>query len=212
MFVSPYHVSDLVERIGFDKTLASRQPVDKQLIELWTTAIFTLSLNTDRDYYVRLVRDDPPDAEVLEIDGTSRSFSGIRVEITQHGSHSKDLVDVVGKKLRNRYHEGTVLIVLVEQAESIMVAELDEFIRTNNPYNQRIFIIGGSTAPGNFKIVPWYEVTKPTPSEVAWLEIAMDATRASKGHRGYEGVVFKPPGTRFLPVHPVFVRELELHR
>ena len=55
----------------------------------------------------------------------------------------------------------TVLIVLVEQAERIMVAELDEFIRTNNPYNQRIFIIGGSTAPGNFKIVPWYEVTKP---------------------------------------------------
>ena len=41
VFVSPYHVLDLVERIGFDKTLASRQPVDKQLIELWTTAIFT---------------------------------------------------------------------------------------------------------------------------------------------------------------------------
>ena len=38
----------------------------------------------------------------------------------------------------------------------------------------------------------------------------MDANNASKGHRGYEGVVFKPEGSRFLPLHPVFVKELKL--
>ena len=212
VFVSPSYVLALVERIGFDKTLVSRQLVDKQLIELWITAIFTLCLNRDLDYYVRLVRQDPPDAEVLEINRTAGNLSAIRVEITQHGSHSKNLADVVGKKLRNRYHEGTVIVVLVEQSENILVAELDEFIRKNNPHNQAIFIIVGSKAPGSFVVVPWSEVTKPTPSEIAWSEIGVEASRASKGHREYDGVVFKPPGSRFLPGHPVFVKELDLHR
>ena len=44
--------------------------------------------------------------------------------------HSKDLVEVIGKKLSKKYQEGTVLVVLVEQAESIVVNELDDFIRT----------------------------------------------------------------------------------
>ena len=170
VFVSPYHVFALVERIGFDKTFASRQPVDKQLIELWITAVFTLCLNRSLDYYVRLVRDDPPDTEVLEINGMTGGLSIIRVEITQHGSHSKDLVNVIGKKLRKKYQEGTVLVILVEQAEVILVGELDEFIRKNNPHNQQVFILGGSKAPGTFTVVPWNEVTTPTPSEVAWSD------------------------------------------
>ena len=212
VFVSPYQVLALVERIGFYETFASRHPADKQLIELWTAAVFTLCLGRGRDYYVRLVRDDPPDAEVLEIDAAGRNLNGIRLEITQHGSHSKALVDVIGRKLRKKYQEGTVLVVLVEQAEKILVNELDDFIRANNPYNQRIFVIGGSEAPGSFKVVPWDEVTKPTPSETAWLEIGVDANNVSRGYRGYEGVVVEPPGSRFLPPHPVFVKELELRR
>ena len=211
-FVSPYQVLALVERIGFYETFASRQLVDKQLIELWIAAVFTLCLSRDQDYYVRLVKDDPPDVEVLEVNDADGSMGGIRLEITQHGSHSKGLVDVIGKKLRKKYQEGTVLVVLVEQTENIVVNELDDFIRANNPYNQRIFIIGGSEAPGTFKVVPWAEVTKPTASEIAWAEIGVDAKNASKGHRGYEGVVFKPPGSWFLPGHPVFVKELELQR
>lgn len=55
VFVSPRHVIAFVERIGFFKTLASRQPADKQLIELWIAAVFTLCLDRGRDYYVRLV-------------------------------------------------------------------------------------------------------------------------------------------------------------
>ena len=127
-------------------------------------------------------------------------------------SGSEDLVDVIGKKLRKKYQKGTVLVVLVERAGNIVVNELDDFIRANNPYNQRIVIIGGSEAPGSFKVVPWDEVTKPTPSETAWAEIEVDANNVGRGYRGFEGVVFKPPGSRFLPPHPVFVRELELRR
>ena len=212
VFFSPYNALALVERFGFYGTFASRQLADKQLVELWVAAVFTLWLSRDSDYYVGMARDDPPDAEVLKINGASGDMSGIRLEITQYGSHSKDLVEVIGKKLSKKYQEGTVLVVLVEQAESIVVNELDDFIRTNNPYNQRIFIIGASEAPSGFKAVAWGEVIKPTPSEAGWWEIGMDANNASKGYRGYEGVVFKPKGSRFLPPHPVFVKELELRR
>ena len=212
VYVSPYKVLDLVEFTGFYETVASRQPADKQLIELWTAAVFTLCLGRGGDYYVRLVRDDPPDAEVLEINAEGRNFRGFRLEITQHGSHSKDLLDVIGRKLRNRYQKGTIIVVLVEQAAEILINELHNFVRANNPYNLQIYVMGGSEAPGSFTVVPLREVTKPTPSETAWLEIGVNTNNASRGYCGYEGVVFRPPESRFLPPYPVFVKELELRR
>ena len=212
VFVNPSKVLTLVHRLGFDKTLASRQPAYKQLIELWTAAVFTLCLRRDRDYYVRLVRDDPPDTEVLEINGPGWTLREIGIEITQHGSHSKDMVNVIEKKLRKKYQEGTVLVVLVEQAENILVNSLDDFIRANNPHNQRVFIIGGSEALNTFKVVPLDKISKPTTSETEWLEIVVNARWASKGYSGYEGVVFGPQRSWFLPQHPVFVKELEIRR
>ena len=210
VFFSPYHVSVLVERFGFYEILASRQLVHKQLVELWIAAVFTLCLGRQSDYYVGMARDDPPDVKVLKIDGADGTMSEIELEITQYGSHSKDLVDVIGKKLRKKYQKGTVIVVLVEQAENIIPDELNDSIRTNNPYNQNVVIIGSSHAPGSFKAVVWGEPIKPKPSEDGWWEISMDANNASKGHRGYEGVVFKPKRSRSLPLHPVFVKELKL--
>ena len=64
VFVSPYRILALVQRFGFDRTLASRQPADKQLIELWTAAVFTLYLSRDRDYYVS---PNPPNDGVWEV-------------------------------------------------------------------------------------------------------------------------------------------------
>ena len=162
MFISPSHVLALVEGLGFNRTLASRQPVDKQLIELWIAALITLCLDPDLDYYVRLVRNDPPDTEVLTINAEDRDLRGVDVEITQHGVHSKDLLDVIGNKLRNKYQKGTVLVVLVEQAQDILVSDLDDFMRTNNPYNQQVFIIGGSETPNTFRVLPLNEISKPT--------------------------------------------------
>ena len=211
VFVSPYQVLVLVERIGFNEAFASRKPAGKQLIELWIAAVFTLCLGRGRDYYVGLGRYDPPDAEVLGINGTSGDMSLIPLEITQYGIHSRDLAEVVGKKLRKKYQEGTVLVVLVEQAENLLANDLDNFIRTNNPYNQQLFIIGGSEASGSFKVLRWDEVAMAALSNAAWLEADADANNVSRGYRGYEGVVFKPKGSRFLPLHPVFVKELELH-
>ncbi len=211
-FVSARGALTLLEEMGFDSTFESRSTVDKEIVELWIGAVFTLCLGGGNEYYVRLVRDDPPDVEVLEVDGDGGRVSMIRVEVAQHGKWSHSLRDVIGKKLRKRYEEGTALVVLVEHTETLSVVELDEFIRANNPHNQRIFVIGGGEAAGRFKIVPWAEVSSPAPGETAWAEMNVDAKAASEGYRGYAGAVFKPPGKRFPYAHPVFVKKMKLRR
>ena len=212
-FVSPYRIFALVDGIGLGSTLDSRKSIDKRIVELWVTAIFTLCLDRDQDYYVRPIRADAPDAEVLVVDRKDEAVSMIRVEITQHGRHSKSVFDVIGKKLQKRYQDGTVLVVLVEHSASLPVTDLYEFIRTNNPHNQRIFIIGGGAEAGRFKVVPWDDCSSPAPDEKSWKIIEVDAKDASKGKLGYEGVVFKPPGSSRVPyVFPVFVKEIELRR
>ena len=72
----------------------------------------------------------------------------------------------------------------MEQAENILLNELDDFIRTSNHYNQNVVIMGSSQAPGSFKAVVWGELIKPTPSDGGWGEITMDTNNASKGYRG----------------------------
>ena len=212
LFVSPHQVFHLGDRLRFDEIFESKRRADKQFVELWIAAIFTLHLHPRRDYYVRLVKDNAPDVEVLDIDGSAGNMKIHRLEITQHGRYSKDLADVIGKKLRKKYGAGTIIVVFVEQAESIFINELDDFIRANNPFNQRIVLISGSKTPGSFVIVPWGVVPNTKPSETVLMEISVDAKNASKGYCGYKGVVFEPRGSRFLPPLSVFVKVIDLHR
>lgn len=210
LFFSPHRVLALVEDLGFNRTFDSRKLVDKQLIELWVSAILTQCLDCSQDYYVRLARRDPPDAEVLRVNGVEGNMGEMMLEITQHSRYSQGLFDVIGKKLRKRYEAGTVLVVLVEVAEEIPLVDLDEFIRVNNPHNQSVVIIGGGGTPGVYKIVPLNEVDTSVPGETGWMEIRADGKSAGKGYRSYEGVVLKPPSREFLPYYPVFVKELNI--
>ena len=73
---------------GIIPVIDSRKPIDKQMVELWVTAIYALSLSSDYEYYVRPSSDDPPDAEMLIVDsknnmmdvrkGRLPSMAGIR--------------------------------------------------------------------------------------------------------------------------------------
>ena len=212
-FVCPHLVLDFVDREGIGPIVDSRTPVDKMMVELWVTAIYTLCLNRECDYYVRLTRDDPPDTEVLIDNSENNTISMMRVEITQHGRHSTDLIDVIGKKLRKRYQDGTVLLVFIEEEQSVSITDLCDYIWKNNPHRQEIIIIGGAGGAGKFKIVPWEEVTAPSPDEMTWLEIIVDTNDRSKARCKYDGVVFKPPFTsRFRRLFPVFVKSVALHR
>ena len=206
-FVSPHRVLDFVGREGIGPILDSRQRDFKAIVELWVTAIFTLSLDRGREYYVRMVRDDPPDTEVLMTDRQTNSFQMMRVEVTQYGRYSTSVTEVIGKKLQNRYQEGTVLLVLVERAEQFAVFDLYDFIQDNNPHRQTVVIIGGAEKVGKFKVLRW-----DTSGETA-TAIAVDTNDRDNGRWEYDGVVFEPPFTsRFRHVFPVFVRKVELHR
>lgn len=215
-FVSPHLLLEFVDREGLGEMLDSRKAVDKSIIELWITAIYTLCLDHNHDYYVRALQDDPPDTEVLRVDNTSTFMSRKRVEITQHGPHSASLTDVVGKKLKKRYQKDTILLVLVDKQESIHVPTFHEFIEKNNPHQQEVAIIGGAEGTGTFKVIPWKAVTTSTRQEKAWMkwrEIVVHTKDQAKVHSKYDGVVVQPPFmSTCRPSFPVFVKTVSLRR
>ena len=211
-FLSPDTVLRFLERVGFEATLASRKRADKQMVELLIGSVFTMCLDQHKDYYVKPVKDDPPDVELLVVDRDSFVFTVVRLEITQHGKYSESLFEVIGKKLTKRYHKGTILVIMVEESERFVVAELDKFVRKNNPHGQRLVIIGGTGRAGKFLAVPWDEVSSPSPGKAEWMEIEVDQKERSTGFRGYQGVFSEPsPRWRLLGM-PLFVKEALLSR
>ena len=129
------------------------------MVELLTGAVFTMFLDEANDYYVKPVKDDPPDVEVLAVERDSRAFSTMKLEIVQDGKYSASVFEVIGRKLAKRYERGTVLVVVIEETEQFLIADLHDFIRDNNPHGLRIFIIGGTGDAGRFKGLPCDEIT-----------------------------------------------------
>ena len=212
-FVSPASVVGLVDRLGLQRMFDSRKPLDKQLVELWIASIFTMSLAEGQDYYVRPIKDDPPDAEVLVINRESQHPYVIGIEITQFGAYSNSIHEVLAKKLLKKYREGTMLVVFVEQSAALDAFKLYEFIREKNVHNQRIVIIGAAGGAGKIKIMPWELVSRSTPDETAWAEIRVDLKNASTGHLDYRGAIYNPPyASRYPNAFPVFVQEITLRR
>ena len=144
-FVAASRVLSFVECIGRSSVLDSNKLIDKAIVELWIAAAFTLGLGGDSAYYVRPVRDDPPDVEVLVVDAATAEVSAIRVEVTRCTRHSKDAFEVIRKKLLKRYHEGTAIVVLIEESTNIGIRELCDFVQNNNIEDRRVYIIGGGT-------------------------------------------------------------------
>ena len=125
---------DFLDREGITPVLDSRKQIDKMMVELWVTAIYALSFSDDYEYYVRPISDDPPDTEVLSVDRRSNGTNMRKVEVTQYSRYSAELTGVIAKKLRKRYEKGTVLLVLVEEAQEIIAMELYRFIQEHNPH------------------------------------------------------------------------------
>ena len=212
-FVAASNVMSFVERIGRSSVLDSRTQIDKQIAELWIAAAFTLGLGADSAYYVRPVREDPPDVEVLVVDVANPVVSMIRVEVTRCTRYSKDFFEVIRKKLLKRYHEGTVIVVLIEESTSFSVGDLYEFIQDNNLQNQSVYIVGGGVNPRTIKFIPCYEVPEPGTEEMAIMDANLDIDHASKGYLGYEGVVYRPPSNSSIRYpSPVFVKKIILAR
>ena len=212
-FISPAAVFGYLERIGFGATLASRKPADKQMVELLAGAVFTMFLDEGNDYYVKPVKDDPPDVEVLAVERDSRAFSTMKLEIVQDGKYSESVFEVIGKKLAKRYERGTVLVVVIEETEHFLVAELHDFIRDNNPHGLRIFVIGGTGKVGRFKGLPCDEIACDGADYFEWMEKEVDQRERNAGFLGLDGVFCETSGlARFLKMPQLFVREVKLSR
>ncbi|MYJ76210.1 MAG: hypothetical protein F4089_14455 [Gammaproteobacteria bacterium] len=217
-FVSPHLVLEFLEREGITPVVDSRKPIDKMMVELWVTAVYALCLSDDYEYYVRPSRDDPPDTELLFVETKNNMVNVREVEVTQHGKFSAELTDVIAKKLRKRYAKGTVLLVLVEEAQDVRLADLYDFVEKHNAHGQEMVIIGGGDEAGEFKVLRWEEAATPGPDEtsempIVGMQIPADVREIKKARCRYEGVVFEPPPmSAFRPQFPVFVRSVALRR
>ena len=211
-FLSPAAVFDSLEGAGFGVTLASRKPADKRMVELLTGAVFTLFLDKAYEYYVKSVKDDPPDVEVLAVERDSRAFTTLKLEIVQDGKYSKSVFEVIGKKLAKRYERGTVLVVVIEETERFLVADLHDFLRDNNPHGLRIFVLGGAGEAGRFRGLPCEEITSDGADWFEWKEKEVHQRDRSAGFLGLDGVFCETSGiARFLKM-PLFVRDVKLSR
>ena len=211
-FISPAAVFGYLERIGFGATLASRKPADKQMVELLTGAVFTMFLDEVHDYYVKPVQDDPPDVEVLAVKRDSRALSTMKLEIVQAWKYSESVFEVIGQKLAKRYARGTVLVVVIEEREQFLVAELHDFIRDNNPHGLRIFVIGGTGNAGRFKGLPCDEIVCDGADSFEWMEHEVDQRERNAGFLGFDGVFCETSGLAGFMKIPLFVREVKLSR
>ncbi len=211
-FIRPGAVFGYLERIGFGVTLASRKPADKQMVELLAGAVFTMFLDKVNDYYVKPVKDDPPDVEVLAVERDSRALSTMKLEIVQDGKYSESVFEVIDKKLAKMYERGTVLVVVIEETEQFLVAELYDFIREKNQHGLRVFVIGGTGESGWFKGLPCDEITCDGADYFEWMEMEVDQQDRNAGFLGFDGVFCETSRlARFLQM-PLFVREVKLSR
>lgn len=212
VWVNPSQVLALPARdeFDFDKVLRSRQLADKQFIELWIAAVFTLCCDRGRNYYVKLAKSDPPDAELLAI-GDAGEVIQHGIEITRHEAHSPGLVELIRKKLRTKLPTGTIIVILVEQPEHNASPVLSTVMDQDNPHGQRICIVGLSQEPHHFKFVTYRDDETSDPEEKGWLEMDIDVRAARPGCRGYEGVVYSPKSS-VVPPQLLFVKNLVLDR
>ena len=211
-FISPDAVFRFFERVGFQTMLASRKTADKQMVELLTGAVFTMFLDGANDYYVMPVRDDPPDVEVLAVNRETRAFKTMKLEITQDGKYSQGVFEVIGKKLRKRYEQGTVLVVVIEETEQFLIADLHDFIQENNPHGQRVYIIGGAGGAGKLRGFPCDEITCDAADYFEWMEKEVDQRERNAGFLGLDGVFCETSGLAKFLKAPLFVKEVKLTR
>ena len=72
-------------------------------------------------------------------------------------------------------------MVVIEETEQFLVAELHDFIRDNNSHGLRILVIGGTGEAGRFKGLPCDEITHDGADYFEWMEKEVDQRDRNAG-------------------------------
>ena len=216
-FIAAARVMSIVNRMDITTFLTtfleSRNRMDKNIAELWIAVAFTLGGPDDVACYARCAKDDPPDVELLLIDRANLTLRLERVEVAQCTKYSRDVFEVIRKKLLKRYHEKTDIVVLVEEPVRLFIGELGEFIRDNNRQGLSVYIIGARESPGTLKFIPCREDRQPETGESGITIWDVKVDHASEGYLGFDGVVCElPQNANIRDARPLFVKNITLTR
>ena len=212
-FVSPYNIFRLADKIGMDTIIASQNAIDKEIFELWVTAVFSLSLDSRNSaYYVRLVRDNAPDTEILEADFKESNIQIIKIEVTHYNKHSDNIYEIIKKKLTKRYDKNTVIVIYTSKNDEIYVNDLYDFIQKNNSDKRQIDIVTGTCDRNIARIIPCGKI-KSDEKTIEWAEIKIDLAKNKAMRYKYDGVIYKARYLRgYHTQFPVFIKEIGLSR
>lgn len=212
-FVSPQNIFALVDEIGLDSILACRNTIDKRILELWVAAVFSLGLDSrHRDCFVRPVSEEAPDVEILVSDCETHTLDMIKVEVTQYSKYSKNMYEIIQKKLEKRYDRDTVVVVLVDRKERIFMGDLHQFIKSNNSENRQIYLLGGTGDETRIKVVACREI-KFNSDDIGWVEAEVNLCNGKQTRRKYDGIVIEVPFMKGLyHPYPVYVKKVNLSR
>lgn len=211
VFISPHKIFALADKIDLSLKLSRGDKVDLVLLELWVAAhfAFVIKKNKDQKLYLRPVREEYPDAEILNLNKGEMKL--LKVEVTHYSRYSKDIYDVLKKKLGKRYDENTFTVVFVSRKDTLNLNDLNRFIKQHNSNNQKIWILG------YFKkyemiLMPCSEIT-PEGEGASWAELVLNQSNIKKKHSKYDGVIVYPPydnKIQFLKpaIPPCFIKKI----
>ena len=208
-FVSPSCLIPLVKEIGVETIWECKNSIDKAMFELLVSAVVTLGMNRQgRDHYVRLVKDIAPDTEILTTDHVSHRVHMTKLEVTRYSWHEQNIYDVIKKKLRKRYAEGTVIVIFVSLEVSITVAELLNVIHTENTDDWPVCLL--VNMEGKLKIISCGG-RRSNSDELGWVESIIDSGIEGHTPNKYDGVVLRVPFMkRSNKAFPTYVKKVRL--
>lgn len=161
LMLSPEFLFDwwdgVIERFGGEVALMNKSPDFKLARELWVAAVFACCkrLSNEKEHWISAVSDTDPDALVayFEVDDIGAKRQIYPLEVTEYGNNAESLEQTIKKKLDKAYDSTTRIVCYMTRTKGdfeVKLKELSDYVKTNNPRNYEVWLLGGFKSKRDF--------------------------------------------------------------
>jgi len=153
LMISPKFLFDwwdlVIGHFGSERALNDKSADFRLARELRVSAVFACCkrLSSNKEHWVAAVSDQAPDALVARFDlnhiGAFRQIYPI--EVTEYGSNSASIEEVIKKKLDKAYTQVTRIVCYISRSDMtsfVDTVKLSEFVSKNNPSGYEVWVLG----------------------------------------------------------------------